>query len=97
MADEVPTPDFPGDGVVDVPIDSEGGIQMAGEVDEVQGDIAEDVLDLQLDGFLKTSEMLIAEAVGNQQSSNSIFRHSAARKFNMEDPIEAAAAEKILK
>ena len=90
--------DGPLDGVTDIPVDGPGeGSEMAGEVDEVQGDIAEDVLDLQLDGFLKTSEMLIAEAVGNQQSSNSIFRHSAARKFNMEDPIEAAAAEKILK
>jgi hypothetical protein len=39
---------------------------------------------------------LMTETRGNAESAHSIVRHSAARKFNQEDPIEAAAAEMIL-
>jgi hypothetical protein len=59
-------------------------------------DIPDDVMSLHVEQFLKTQESLLAESQGNVSSANSIVRHSAARKFNQEDPIEAACAEMIL-
>lgn len=60
-------------------------------------DMADDVTGIHLEEFMRTQESLLAESQANVGSANSVVRHSAARKFNQEDPIEAACAEKILK
>jgi hypothetical protein len=64
--------------------------------DGTTADLAPECLELLLDSQLSASDALMHEAGANAQSAHSIVRHSAARKFNQEDPIEAAAAEMIL-
>ena len=59
-------------------------------------DISTDCCQLTLEESLQTHSALMAETKGNAGSAHSIIRHSAARKFNQEDPIEAAAVEMIL-
>ena len=59
-------------------------------------DISNDVCVMTLEEMVKSHNSLMQEVRGNAQSSNSIVRHSGARKFNQEDPIEAAATEMIL-
>ena len=60
------------------------------------GDIDDDCLQLLLDEQQGSFDALAHESSANIQSANNIVRMSAARKFNQEDPIEAAAAEMIL-
>lgn len=62
------------------------------EVNDLDVDIAEQALE----ESALAHTALMTEARGNAESAHSIVRHSAARKFNQEDPIEAAAAEMIL-
>jgi len=59
-------------------------------------DLSNDSLELLLEQDMGTHDALMAESRGNALSAHSIVRHSAARKFNQEDPIEAAATEMIL-
>lgn len=59
-------------------------------------DVSNDVCVMVLEESMKGHSALMTEVRGNAQSSHSIVRHSGARKFNQEDPIEAAAAEMIL-
>ncbi len=59
-------------------------------------DLEPECLGLLLDSQLAADDALMHEASANAQSAHSIVRHSGARKFNQEDPIEAAAAEMIL-
>lgn len=80
----------PGDGFVDGA--PEGEKKMANA-----GDLSDDSLELLLTEQMSSFDALQHEAAANAQSSHSIVRHSGARKFNQEDPIEAAAAEMILK
>jgi hypothetical protein len=61
-----------------------------------QGDISCDVAEHCLEEAVLSHGALMFEIKGNAQSAHSIVRHSAARKFNQEDPIEAASAEMIL-
>lgn len=63
---------------------------------EMDGDLTNDSLELLLEQSTGAFDQLAIDAAGSAQSSNDIVRHSAARKFNQEDPIEAAAAEMIL-
>ena len=63
---------------------------------EMSGDISEDCLELLLDEEMGALDEAMVELVGNFQSSDNILRHSSVRKFNQDDPIEAAAVEKIL-
>jgi len=67
---------------------------MAGEVEV---DISDDCCSQLLEEGQLSHQSLMHEARANSQSAHNIVRHSGARKFNQEDPIEAAAAEKILK
>ena len=60
------------------------------------GDITVDVCEQVLEEAVLAHGATMQEIKGNAQSAHSIVRHSAARKFNQEDPIEAAAAEMIL-
>ena len=60
------------------------------------GDLSDDCLELLLDEQMGAYDALMHEASANAASAHSIVRHSAARKFNQEDPIEAAATEMIL-
>lgn len=60
------------------------------------GDISFDSLELMTEQQLKMFDHLMGESAGNAQGAHSIVRYSAARKFNQEDPIEAAATEMIL-
>lgn len=55
-------------------------------------DISELLLETSGEGHIEQMD----EAKGSWSSAASIVRFSAARKFNQEDPIEAAAAEMIL-
>lgn len=59
-------------------------------------DIDQDCLELLLDEWSQGHTSAVHETANNAASAHSIVRHSAARKFNQEDPIEAAAAEMIL-
>jgi hypothetical protein len=61
------------------------------------GDIDGDCLELLLESEVETNEAIMAEIAANAESAHSVVRHSGARKFNREDAMEAAAAEKILK
>ncbi len=61
------------------------------------GDIDIECLQLLLESEVETNESIMAEISANAESAHSVVRHSGARKFNREDPLEAAAAEKILK
>lgn len=69
---------------------------VADAVDELC-DITGDVATVVLEEATMAHTALMTESRGNAMSAHSIVRHSAARKFNQEDPIEAAAAEMILK
>lgn len=60
-------------------------------------DLDGDCLEMLLDEEFEAHDLLVNETLANGESSASIVRHSAARKFNREDPIEAAAAEMILR
>jgi len=60
------------------------------------GDLSDDCLNRLLDEQMAAYDALSVEATGNGSSADSIVRHAAARKFNQEDPIEAAATEMIL-
>ena len=60
---------------------------------DITNDICEQLLEDQASMF----DILTSEAHGNAQSAHNVVRHAAARKFNQEDPIEAAAVEMILK
>ena len=62
-----------------------------------EADITADICETYLEESAGVSTALMAESRANAQSSHSIVRHSGARKFNQEDPIEAASVEKILK
>ena len=59
-------------------------------------DISDDRCSLVLEESMQAHSALMAETRGNAQTAHNIVRLSAARKFNQEDPIEAAAAEMIL-
>lgn len=59
-------------------------------------DLDDDCLQLLLDEEFMAHDALTNESLANGESAGSIVRHSAARKFNREDPIEAASAEMIL-
>lgn len=59
-------------------------------------DVAPDSTTILLEEGLKLHQSLMAETRANEQSAHSIVRHSGARKFNQEDPIEAATVEMIL-
>jgi len=60
------------------------------------GDLSPDVATHILEESMASHSSLMAETRGNTQGSNSIIRFSGARKYNQEDPIEAAATEMIL-
>ena len=59
-------------------------------------DLSNDSLELLLEQDMGAHDMMMQEHRGNAESAHSIVRHSGARKFNQEDPIEAASAEMIL-
>lgn len=59
-------------------------------------DLDDDTLELLLHEQFGAADALMLEAQANLSSAHSIVRHSGARKFNQEDPIEAAATEMIL-
>lgn len=81
-------------GTLNHPADVESSAQPGGN--EMDGDLTNDSLELLLEQSTGAFDQLAIDAAGSAQSSNDIVRHSAARKFNQEDPIEAAAAEMIL-
>ena len=66
------------------------------ECDVAQVDISEDNCQMILEESLMSHSALMHETRANAQSAHSIVRHAGARKYNMEDPLEAAATEKIL-
>jgi hypothetical protein len=60
------------------------------------GDLSDDCLEMLLDEQLGADDLLRIESSANIKSAHNVVRLSSARKFNQEDPIEAAAAEMIL-
>ena len=81
---------------VTIPVAGSGGNDMA-EASEVLGDIDQDCAELVLESMMQGHEALLAETTANAETAHSIVRFSGARKFNREDPLEAASAEVILK
>lgn len=59
-------------------------------------DLSDDCLGRLLDEQLGGFDFLAVESGANIQAADNIVRMSAARKFNQEDALEAAASEKIL-
>jgi hypothetical protein len=83
---------------VTIPVEGSGEKDMTTpETSEVLGDIDQDCAELILEGMMEGHEALLAETVANAETAHSIVRFSGARKFNREDPLEAASAEVILK
>ena len=69
----------------------------ANEADNApNGDLSNDTLELLLGAQFEAFDNLMVESAGNVSGAHSIVRFSGARKFNQEDPIEAAATEMIL-
>lgn len=88
-------PDTPG-----IPVTGRSENEMSTDtVDTVDniGDIDQDCAELALESMVATHEGVMLDVTANAEGASSIVRYSAARKFNREDPIEAAAAEVILK
>ncbi len=71
--------------------------QAPSDVGQAAGDIDTECLQLLLESEVETNEAIMAEIAANAESAYSVVRHSGGRKFNREDPLEAAAAEAILK
>lgn len=63
---------------------------------EPDADLSNDSLELLLEAQMGTFDGLMAETTANAQGAHSVVRFSGARKFNQEDPIEAACVEMIL-
>lgn len=82
------------DETLEIPIDGARENSMS---TDVIGDIDQDCAEIQLESAVRTHEALSAETSANSEMAGNIVRLSGARKYNREDPIEAAAAEKILK
>lgn len=82
---------------VEIPIPGEGVDEMAEGIIDVPGDIDQDCAELILESVMAGHEADLAEITANAETAYSIVRFSGARKFNREDPMEAAAAEVILK
>ena len=61
------------------------------------GDLSDDALDLLLDEEAQATDQIQIELLGNAESASSVVRHTGAARLAKEDPIEAAAAEKILR
>lgn len=61
------------------------------------GDLADDCLERLLDEQLGGFDALNFEATANASATDNLIRNAAARKFNQEDPIEAASVETILR
>lgn len=80
----------------ETPGDGQGENEMSQAPTDV-GDIDGDCLQVLLESRIKGHEAMMTEIGANGESAHSIVRHSGARKFNREDPMEAAAAERILK
>ena len=78
------------------PSEPEGEEKMS-QVPTDVGDIDGDCIETMLESMTETHEALMTEIGANAEVGHSIVRVSGARKFNREDPIEAAAAEVILK
>jgi len=78
-----------------MPEPDDGFVDLPGE-EKMAQDISDDCLELLLDEEMGGMDEAMLELLGNYQSSDNILRHSSVRKFNQDDPIEAAAAEKIL-
>lgn len=60
------------------------------------GDLSDDCLGRLLDESMGGFDSLMVESAANAAASDNVVRNAAARKFNQEDPIEAAATEMIL-
>ncbi len=60
------------------------------------GDLADECLGRLLDESMSGFDSLMFEAGANASAADNIVRNAAARKFNLEDPIEAASVEMIL-
>lgn len=59
-------------------------------------DISKECCENILHEALRSHSDLMHDTRGNVQSAHNILRHSGVRKYNEEDPIEAAAVEMIL-
>lgn len=60
-------------------------------------DLDDDCTELLFDESFNSHNLHMDELLANGESAASIVRHSAARKFNREDPLESASAEYILR
>ena len=76
---------------------SEVTITGGNSVTTTTGNISDDCVEMVLEEYVQAHGHVVIETTANGESAHSLVRHSAGRKFNQEDPIEAAAAERILK
>ena len=86
-----------GDGLADLTPGDDTMANGATASNAPDGDLSNDTLELLLDAQFEAFDNLMVESAGNVGGAHSIVRYSGARKFNQEDPIEAAATEMILK
>lgn len=59
-------------------------------------DASDNTCEMLIEQGMAAHQSMMTESRGNSAGAHSIVRYSAARKFNREDPIEAAAAEMVL-
>lgn len=59
-------------------------------------DLSNDRAELIYDESAQSHASLMHDTRGNEQSAHNVLRHSAVRKYDEVDPLEAAAAEMIL-
>ena len=82
---------------IDIPIPIPGDKEMSGENEFAAVDIDDDRCNIALSESLDMHDAQMSEANGNIISASGILTHTGVRKYNQEDPIEAASAEMILK
>lgn len=86
---------MPGD-TITIPVPGEGEA-MSTDATTTPGDIDQDCCEVLLESLVQTDEALATETQANAEMAHNLVRLAAARKYNREDPIEAAAAEVIMR
>ena len=68
-----------------------------GVVAEVPGDIDQDCAEILAEDTLTGHKALMEDIAANEETASAVARLAAGRKFAEVDPLEAAAAEVVMK
>lgn len=70
---------------------------MSNGTTEVAGDIDQDCAELLAEDILVGHKALMEDIAANEETGAAVVRIAAGRKFDEVDPLEAAAAEYVMK